>query len=233
MRFDGRDYNEIRDTEMKIGVISKADGSAYCRTGNTIAIAAVYLKPGREQSNLKVSYRMLPFAGEERKGLGLTRREIELSYIIAKALEPAIIFEEIPYLTIEASVEIIKADAGTRVAAINALSLALAHAGIPMKALVGAIAVGKVGEKIVLDLNKQEEDYDSEIIKKELPQYYEYYGEGKAVDIPMAMYKNKITLLQLDGSIDRKSLLEAIKLGKDGIKRMIDLQKIAIEDYYF
>jgi len=102
-----------------------------------------------------------------------------------------------------------------------------------MKALVGAIAVGKVGEKIVLDLNKQEEDYDSEIIKKELPQYYEYYGEGKAVDIPMAMYKNKITLLQLDGSIDRKSLLEAIKLGKDGIKRMIDLQKIAIEDYYF
>jgi len=235
MRFDGRDFDEIREIEAKVGVLKNAQGSGYFRIGKTIALAAVYTKPIKsEKAILEVRYHMLPFSVPERKSLGISRRETELGYVIGKALEPAIFLEELPNTLIEATIEIIQADAGTRTAAINALSLALAQAGIPVKSLVGSIAVGKVGERLVVDLNKKEEDYDSEKIKnnEELKEFYEYYGEGKATDIPMAMYKDKITLLQMDGRISGKELLELIDMGKKAIERIIEVQRRAIEDFY-
>ncbi len=235
MRFDGRKDFEFREVEARVGVLHNADGSGYFRIGKTIALAAVYIKPSKtEEATILVRYHMLPFSASERKSLGISRRETELSYVIGKALEPAIFLEELPNTLIEATVEIIQADAGTRTAAINALSLALAQAGVPMKSLVGSIAVGKVGERLVVDLNKKEEDYDSEKIKNdpELKEFYEYYGEGKATDIPMAMYKGKITLLQMDGTIDSNSLKKLIRIGKEAIEEIINVQKKAIEDYY-
>jgi len=234
-RFDGRKENELRELEAQVGVLHNADGSAYFRMGKTVALAAVYIKPSRaERGMLNVRYHMLPFAVPERKSLGISRREMELSYVIAKALEPAIFLEELPNTQIEATIEIIQADAGTRVTAINALSLALAQAGIPMKALVGAVAVGKVGERLVVDLNKKEEDYNSEKMKSDpnLREYYDYYGEGEATDMPIAMYREKVTSMQMDGKITRDEAKQLLELAKEAIRKINEVQKRAIEDFY-
>ncbi len=41
-RFDKRKFEEMRKIEAKVGVVKRANGSAMFRTGNTVAIAAVY-----------------------------------------------------------------------------------------------------------------------------------------------------------------------------------------------
>jgi len=42
LRIDGRRANELRKIRCKIGLFSRADGSAYYEQGNTKVIAAVY-----------------------------------------------------------------------------------------------------------------------------------------------------------------------------------------------
>ncbi len=224
-RPDGRKPEQIRDIEMKVGVISKADGSAMFRIGNTIAIAAVYgpkqMIPKHMQDPkkavVKCKYDLLPFSVSDRKNPAPSRRDIELSMIIGNALSPAIFLEKYPGMAIEVYVEIIQADAGTRCAGICAASLALANAGIQMKGLVGAIACGKIGDLIVVDLTKEEEDFP----------------EG-ATDIPVAYIPNisEVTSLQLDGDITPEELGKAIDLAKKACIEIVALEEKAIKDYY-
>ncbi|MFZ8856135.1 MAG: exosome complex exonuclease Rrp41 [Candidatus Nanopusillus sp.] len=221
-RFDGREYNQLRKINIKLNVVDNAKGSAIFSFGDTVALAAVYgPKPSKmsldyEKAFLRIRYNMLTFSTPERKKPTPGRREIELSEVIKRALEPALLLEEIPGSIIDIYIEILNADAGTRTASINATSLALSLAGIPMKDLVVALAVGKVGEKIVVDLNKEEEDYNSEKLKKdpEKLKYIEYYGEGRSTDIPVAIIpsEKKFTLIQLDGEISNKELNDALNL---------------------
>jgi len=104
MRFDGRKDDELREFEGKIGVIKNADGSAYFRTGKTEVIAAVYgprqLHPRHlaeeDKATLRVYYDMISFSVPERKSPGPTRRSIELSLVIKRALESVVILEEFP-----------------------------------------------------------------------------------------------------------------------------------------
>ncbi|MEM5873090.1 MAG: exosome complex exonuclease Rrp41 [Candidatus Aenigmatarchaeota archaeon] len=232
-RFDGREYNEIRKISIELNVVPNADGSAIFKFGNTWALAIVNgPKPGKmsagyEEGLLRVRYDMLTFSVPDRKKPGQGRREIELSEIIKRALKPAIFLDELHGSIIDVYIQILNANAGTRTAGINAASLALALAGIPMKDLVVAVAVGKVGEKVVIDLNKDEEDYDSEKLKNdpEKNKYIEYYGEGKATDIPVAILpiEKKFTMIQLDGEISDRDLKKALNLA---LEKSIEIREI-------
>jgi len=154
---------------------------------------------------------MAPFSTDERKSPAPSRREVELSKVIREALEPALFLEEYPKTVIDVFIEVLQADAGTRSAGITAASIALAEAGIPMRDLVTAVAVGKVGGKVVLDLNEAEDEH----------------GEA---DMPIAMMPslNEITLLQLNGRLTRQELEEGVNLVKKGIKELYSLQKQAL-----
>lgn len=223
-RFDGRKFDELREIEVKVGILSACDGSAMFRIGNTIAIAGAFgpreCHPKHlqdpEKAILKCHYDMMTFSVPERKSPGPGRREIELSSVIRRALTPAIFLEEFPKTSIDVFIQIMQADAGTRCASICAASLALAEAGIPMRDLVSAVGVGKVNGKLVLDLTKEEED-----------------TEG-AVDMPIAIMpgKKKITLLQMDGKLSRDELEEAIKLGVKGCLQIYEIQKKALKEKY-
>jgi exosome complex component RRP41 len=242
-RFDGRDYDQIRRMDAKVGVIPNANGSAMFKFGDTYAIAAVYGPRAipksignHDRAILRVRYNMVTFSVPERKKPSPSRREIELSEVIKRALEPALFLEEFPGTVIDVYVDILQADAGTRTAGINAASLALADAGILMKDLVVSVAVGKVGERVVIDLTKEEEDYDSEKIKEnpELKEFYEFYGDGRATDIPVAMIPltREFTSIQMDGEIDKKSLKEALSLALSKARDIRSvLEKAIIEKY--
>lgn len=223
-RYDGREADETRKIKVKVGVIPRADGSALFSFGDTIAIAAVYgprpLHPQHmqnpEKGLLRVNYDMLSFSVTERKKPGPNRRSSEISKVIEWALAPAIQLENFPNTVVDIFIQVLQADASTRCAAINAASIALAHAGVPMTELVSAVSVGKIDKNIVIDLIKKEEDYEE--------------GEG-ASDIPMAFTSrtNKLCLLQLDGKISPEELKEAIKAGEKACKKIYAEQKKALK----
>ena len=223
-RVSGRKFDEMREIEAKVGVIKRADGSALFRMGETIAIAAVYgpreLHPrflqNPETGILRCNYDMTSFSVPERKKPGPSRRSVEISLVTEKALLPVVELKQFPNAVVDVFIEIIKANAGTRCAGISAAALALAHAGIPMKDLVAAVSVGKVGNKILIDLDKDEEDVED------------------ATDIPIAVTgrKKEITLLQLDGNLTKKDLIEAIKLAREGCEKINEIQKNALKYAY-
>jgi exosome complex component RRP41 len=220
IRIDGRRVDELRQVKMEVGVLKNCSGSAYIEQGKTKIIVAVHgpreAHPKHlalpDRALLRTRYHMAPFSTDERKSPAPTRREIELTKVIREALEPALLLEEFPKTTIDVFIEVLQADAGTRSAGITAASLALAEAGIPMRDLVTAVAVGKLNDRMVLDLNEEEDEH------------------GQA-DMPVAMMPslNKITLLQLNGRLTRDELIEGLRLAKKGIVALYEKQKQALK----
>jgi exosome complex component RRP41 len=222
LRLDGRKADQIRDIKIEVGVLSRADGSCYLEMGNNKIIAAVYwpreVHPRHQQKSNKAivryKYNMASFSVEDRKRPGPDRRSIEVSKVSREALEDMIFTEYFPKSAIDIFVEVLQADAGTRTAALNAASVALADAGIPMRGLVSACAVGKVDETLVVDLNKDEDNY------------------GQA-DMPIAMTPDrKITLLQMDGNFTLEQFKQGLEMAQEGCRQVYEFQRKALLDYY-
>ena len=226
-RFDGRGFDDLRNIEAKTGVIPNADGSAYFKIGKTAAYAAVYgprdLYPrflkNPKSGVLRCRYNMLPFSGAgDRVRPGGNRRSKEISMIMDNSLFPVVDLTAYPNSVVDVFVELPQTDAGSRCAAICAASMALADAGIPMKDLVAAVAVGRVDDKVVVDLEYAEEAYE----------------DGPVADIPIAYIPgmDKISVLQMDGLISKDMLLEAIEKGKEACKKIVEIQKDALKAKY-
>ena len=224
-RPDGRKFDELRKLHAEVGVVPNADGSALFATGDTIALASVYgpktLNPKHMQNPtkgvLRVHYNMLPFSVSERARPGLSRRSQEISKVTEWALSSVVMLDELPGTVIDIHIVIPQANAGTRCEGINAAAMALAHAGVPMTEMVSAVSVGKIDDKICVDLIKEEEDYED--------------GEG-ATDIPITYLANskKITLLQLDGRIQVERFKEVLDAGREACEKIYALQKKVLKE---
>lgn len=226
-RFDGRKVDELRPMEAKAGVIANADGSAYFKSGNTIAYAAVYgprelfpkFKQNPKTGILRCHYNMMPFSGSgERVRPGGSRRSQEISMVMEKSLLPVVDLSAFPNAVVDVYIELPQTDAGTRCAAISAASMALADAGIPMKDMVSAIAVGEVDGMVLADLTYNEEAYE----------------HGSVSDIPVAMIHNtkEVTLLQMDGEISKDHLMKAIELAKTATEQVYQVQLKALKEKF-
>lgn len=222
LRLDGRKIDQIRDIKIEIGILNRADGSCYLEFGNNKIMAAVYgpreVHPRHQQKATKAivryKYNMASFSVEDRKRPGPDRRSIEVSKVSREAFEKEIFTELYPKSAIDIFIEILQADAGTRTAAINAASIALADAGIPMRGLISSCAVGKVDDTLILDLNKDEDNY------------------GQA-DMPIAMSTDgKITLLQMDGHLTQEEFKKGLEMAQQGCREIYELQRKALIDHY-
>jgi len=219
-RFDGRKFDETREIKAKVGVVPNADGSAMFAFGDTVAIAAVYgpkqLHPQHMQNPrkgiLRVNYQMMSFSVSDRIRPGPSKRGTEISKISEWALDSATMLDDFPNNVVDVHIMIPQADASTRCAGINAASLALAHAGVPMKDLITSVSVGKMDKQLVVDVTKKEEDYEE--------------GEG-ATDVAMSFLSQsgKLVHVQLDGKINTKELKEAFKMGREASKKIYEIQK--------
>jgi exosome complex component RRP41 len=223
-REDGRKFDEVREMSAKVGVVPNADGSAMFSFGDTIAIAAVYgpkkMHPQHLQDSkkgtLRYSYNMLSFSVTDRIRPGPSRRSMEISKVSEWAIDPVVMIDNYPKTVVDVHVSILQANASTRCAGINAAALALAHAGIPMKNLVSSVSIGKLDKELVVDVSKEEEDYEE--------------GEG-ATDIPITFTGDgKLTHIQLDGKIGTSQLKEAIKLAKKSCEEIYEVQKKALKE---
>ncbi|MCL7415635.1 MAG: exosome complex exonuclease Rrp41 [ANME-2 cluster archaeon] len=222
LRLDGRKLDQIRDVKIEVGVLARADGSCYLEFGKNKVIAAVYgpreVHPRHQQKStraiVRYKYNMASFSVEDRKRPGPDRRSTEVSKVSREALEDQVFTEYFPKSAIDIFVEVLQADAGTRTAALNAASVALADAGIPMRGLVSACAFGKVDDTLVVDLNKDEDNY------------------GQA-DVPIAMTPDgKITLLQMDGHLTPEELKTGLEMAQEGCRQVYEVQRQALMDHY-
>lgn len=224
-RFDGREFNEVRPMKAKVGVVPSADGSAMFETGGTRAIAAVrgprMLHPQHMQNPqtgiLRINYGMMPFSVWDRIRPGPSRRSEEISKVCEWALNSVVDLSAFPNSVVDVFIQIPQADAGTRVAGLNAAAMALAHAGIPMKEMIIAIAAGKADKTLLVDVDKDEEDFHD--------------GEG-ATDIPLAITSRtkEIALLQLDGKISPDELATAIEMAKKSCDDIFKVQEEALKE---
>lgn len=223
-RVDGRLVDQLRPLKMKVGVLKRADGSCYLEWGQNKIIAAVYgpreclpkhmADPYR--AVIRYYYRMATFSVSEHKNPKPGRREIEISKVSGEALERAVLTEKFPGSAIDVFVEVLDSNAGTRIAALTAASLALADAGIPMRDVVAGITVGKAGGKLMVDVSKAEEDAPD------------------AVDMAISFLPRtqEVSLLQMDGqlTVDEWKKLQGLAL--DGMKQVSAVQQKALRDQF-
>ncbi|MCX8166933.1 MAG: exosome complex exonuclease Rrp41 [Candidatus Micrarchaeota archaeon] len=223
-RLDGRSEYEMRELKIAANVLNSANGSSYIHWGKNKIVVGVYgpkeCLPKHTsdifKAIIKSSYRMAPFCSSEgRDKPGPNRRSIELSKVISNVFEGLVVTEAFPKTEIDIFIEVLQSDGGTRCASITAASVALAHAGIPMKDMVVAIACGKADGKIVLDPSKEEDNF----------------GES---DIPMAItvHSKKFMLLQLDGKVKKEELEKALDLALNSVETIYNKQKSALENLY-
>ena len=222
-RLDGRDKNELRPIKMEVGVLENADGSAYLEWGNNKIYCAVYgprevhphhlAKPDR--GILRVFYRMATFSVFERKRPAPGRREKEVSMVITDCLKPVLFLELYPGTSFEVFINVLDADGGTRCACMTVAALALADAGIPMRSLVTAVAIGKIDGELITDLSGIEDK------------------AGEA-DLPCAMtwFNEELSLLQFDGRMDLDEFNESLGLAKEAISKIYEIQLNALKKKY-
>ncbi len=222
-RYDGRKPDELRPLKIESGVLPHADGSAYIEMGRNKILVGVFgpreMHPKRfskpNMATLRCRYHMAPFSVNPRRSPAPSRRDREISMVMRYALEPAVFLERYPRSVIDVYAEILEADGGTRTACINAASVALVDAGIPVRDLVASCAAGKIDGQLVLDLG----DYEDK--------------EGDA-DVPLAyMPKTEhVTLLQMDGVLSQDEFNGCVDLAIEGCKQIYEVQREALKKKY-
>lgn len=223
LRIDGRSPEELRPIKIETDVLNRADGSALIEWGGNKIIAAVYgpreAYPKHNQdinkAVVKARYNMEAYSVDERKRPGPDRRSMEISKVISEALESAIMVEQFPRAQIDIFIEVMQADAGTRIAGLTAAAVAVASAGIPMRDLVTGCTAGKVDGHIVLDLCKEEDNF------------------GQA-DLPIAVLpkSGKVVLLQMDGDMSVEEFDQATGMVMNAIKRINQIQRDALKNKF-
>ncbi|OZJ05691.1 hypothetical protein BZG36_01419 [Bifiguratus adelaidae] len=229
LRIDGRRPNELRKLTAKVNVLSQADGSAYLEQGNTKVLAAVY-GPGEprqrskvvhDRSFISVEFNIAPFsAGERRKRTKGDKRSLELAYTIKETFEAVVITTQFPRSQINIYLQVLQADGGTLPACINASTLALVNAGIPMLDYVCACSAGSIEKTPILDINYVEESSDSpDVTVAYLPKV----GKVALLQMEARLHIDvfeKVVALGTDGCIEMRSKLDTVI--RQGMQQLVN-----------
>ncbi|KAI0466676.1 ribosomal protein S5 domain 2-like protein [Xylaria cf. heliscus] len=192
LRVDGRRWNELRRLHGQIRTQAAADGSSYLEMGNTkvmcvvagpsedagrrragmgasaSASATASTAPGgaTAAADVVVSIVVGGFSSVDRKRRARGDKRIqELQATIAKALASNLHVHLYPRSTISVSLHVLSQDGSLLAALINAATLALVDAGVPMTDYLAACTAGSTsthsaGDEAadpLVDLNTQEE----------------------------------------------------------------------------
>lgn len=170
-RVDGRKANELRKINCKMGVFEQADGSAYLELGYTNVLAAVFgphevTRHGsksksasfHDRAYINCQYSQATFSTIERKRKPKTDiRSLELTNNIREIFDNVILTNLFPNSQIDIFLEVLQSDGSNMSACINAATLALIHAGIPIKDFVVSCSATLVDDKTLIDVSHFEE----------------------------------------------------------------------------
>ncbi len=227
-RPDGRTPTQIRTLTAETDLLPRTHGSGLFTRGETQVLSIATLGTvgdtqemddlGAMKSKRYIHhYNFPPFStGEAYPLRAPKRREIGHGALAENALRPMIPpMEEFPY-TVRVVAEALSSNGSTSMASVCGATLALLDAGVPIKAHVGGIAMGLVG-----DGNKNQ-------ILTDIQGLEDHLGD---MDFKVAGTRNGINALQMDIKIDGLSmdlLRTALGQARDARLQIIDVLEAAI-----
>jgi polyribonucleotide nucleotidyltransferase len=156
-RVDGRGTEDIRDISCEVGILARTHGSALFTRGETQALVVTTLGTvfdeqvfddieGDKREHFLLHYNFPPYSVGEVGRLGTGRREIGHGNLARRSLEAMVpTKEEFPY-TVRVVSEIMESNGSSSMASVCGGTLAMLHAGVPMKKPVAGIAMGLITE---------------------------------------------------------------------------------------
>jgi len=174
LRLDGRRWNELRHIHGQISTQAAADGSSYLEMGNTKILCTVSGPTESRRTNrtesataaISVDLSIAGFSAVDRKKSSRTdKRVTEMQHTIGAAFESTLFTHLYPHSTISITLNVLSQDGSLLACAINAATLALVDAGVPMSDYVAACTAGSTASYAsndeeadpLLDLNGAEE----------------------------------------------------------------------------
>ncbi len=236
IRSDGRRPDQIRPVTISTGYLAHAEGSALIEMGGTTVLCAVTTEDrvprfaiGTGSGWITAEYGMLPRSTHTRtprEQSARSGRTAEIQRLIGRSLRSVARLDLIGERTFVVDCDVLKADGGTRTAAITGAYVALAQAihklveakklnTVPLRCAVSAVSAGLVDGMPLLDLN-YEEDYRA------------------AVDFNVVMTENG-EMVEIQGTgeshpFTRQAMDELVDLSESGIRRLFDLQRAALAE---
>jgi ribonuclease PH len=178
MRPDGRELDQLRPYEFERGFAKFAEGSCLLKLGDTHMLVTATVEErvppfmkGKGSGWVTAEYSMLPRSGRQRNDRSLMKpngRSMEIQRLIGRTMRAIMDLEGMGEKTITLDCDAIRADGGTRCAAITAGFIALSDAvdymlqrrmikKNPIMDQIAAISVGIYRGQEVLDLNYDED----------------------------------------------------------------------------
>jgi ribonuclease PH len=237
-RPSGRPADALRPVRITRGYTKHAEGSVLIEFGDTRVLCTASIVErvpdflrNREpaQGWLTAEYGMLPRATHTRNDREAARgkqtgRTQEIQRLIGRALRAVVDLEQLGPRTLQLDCDVIQADGGTRTASITGAFVA-AHdaltglvakgklAALPIRDFVGAISVGVVDGRPVLDLDYAEDsacDTDMNVVMT---------GAGGFVEIQGTAEGAPFSRAEMDALLD---------LAQKGIAELVALQREAL-----
>ncbi|KAG5518762.1 hypothetical protein PMAC_002733 [Pneumocystis sp. 'macacae'] len=160
-------YETNKNKDMKTGLVTKADGSAYLEQERIKMVSSVYgpqqLKnaPFSPSASLVCEVKYAPFALKQKYGCNREIIEKDMSLHLEAALSPSIQLDILPKSVIHICVFVLEADGelSTFAAAITCASAAIADASIECIDLVtGAAAIINKDNCVIMDPTEEDEN---------------------------------------------------------------------------
>ena len=233
VRIDGRGLSDLRQLSAEVHVVPRAHGSALFERGETQVLGVTTLNMltmeqkvdsllPNDTKRYMHNYNMPPYSTGETGRVGSPkRREIGHGALAERALVPVLpTREQFPYAIRQVS-EAIGSNGSTSMGSVCAATMSLLSAGVPLRDLVGGIAMGLISDQI-----------DGETRYVALTDILGAEDAFGDMDFKVAGTKDMVTALQLDTKLDgipASVLQSALGQAKDARLAILKVMADAID----
>jgi ribonuclease PH len=234
-RHDGRQPDQLRPITLTRDFLRHPEGSVLVEFGHTKVVCTASVEDkvppflrGQGRGWVTAEYGMLPRSTNtrtSRERTGPSGRSQEIQRLVGRSLRAVVDMTRMGERTVWVDCDVLQADGGTRTAAITGAFVALADAtqrlvqggllaASPIRDCVGAISVGVVGGRTLLDLDYLEDssaEVDMNVVMTGAGAFVEV--QGTAETTPFA----------------RARLEELLTRAEEGIRRLVALQRRALD----
>lgn len=229
IRADGRKSDEVRPIWCEVGVLPRAHGSAVFTRGQTQVLSVATLAgPGMKQDLDGVDpeterrymhkYIFPGFSVGEVKPLrGPGRREVGHGALAERANIPALPSQEEFGYTIRVTSDVLESNGSTSMASTCGSSMALMNAGVPVKSMIGGVAMGMITE-----------EGKEPVVLTDIQGIEDFLGD---MDFKVTGNDTGITALQMDmkaKGIANATLRRALQQAKEGRLHILSEMRKAI-----
>lgn len=228
---EGRSNDELRPLSAEIDIQTAGSGAVLMTMGETrvLCVASVSTSVPDHAANrgwgwVTAEYTMLPYSTiprTEKRPMRPDGRSVEIQRLVGRSLRSIADLSRLRGFSITVDCDVMKADGGTRTAAITggyialrrAVDLLLAGGGLaedPLKGAVAAVSAGIVDGETLLDLEYSEDSratVDMNVVMDDSFNYIEVQGTGEM------------------WPFSRKELDTMLAMAESGIRALFELQK--------